>query len=252
MITIERELIRNSQSKHQLASLLKKSRVIALSSTEHVNPDFLTNKRLKSRICFQKYIQPCLLITFLVTFFLFFGVLCALLVADLFNLNWTFLQTFWASLSPPTFLLLCFLFMTSFFGLLLIGLLQTKLGYFTQLVPDHQTDTASLNYLAVNINRIMAPFCLYVLRMFNVPEPEFNKIMIQQNVLSIIIEYFNRYLSVLLVLFILLKLGNCYKRIRRCFGFQRFKIGDNKTRREHVAEGNRFVVVELRKFSENV
>jgi hypothetical protein len=93
----------------------------------------------------------------------------------------------------------------------------------------------------------MAPFCLYVLRMFNVPNPEFNKIMIQKNVLSIIIVYFNRYLSVLLILFILLKLGNCYKRIRRCFGFQRFKIGDNKSKKEHVKEGDKIIKEELNK-----
>jgi hypothetical protein len=229
---------------------LEEGIILTLVSSGNVSKDLLEYKNLKHKFVFQKYFKSCFLVFSLILFFVFFGIVCALLIADLFDLKWSFLQLIWTSLSMPQFLLVFFLFLIPFFFLIVIGLLDTKLGYFTKLIPDQRTDTASLTYIAVNINRIMAPFCLYVLRMFNVDNPKFDHIMFQGDVLPIIINNLNRYLSVLLLLFILLKLGNCYKRLRRCAGFQRFRIGDNRTRKEHIQEGHKHIHNELNKISE--
>ena len=252
LYTIETELIRNSQNKWKLKKYLDEGVILTLTRSGDISEEILKSKKLKYKIFFHKYIKFCSLVIVVCLFFVFFGIVCALLVADLFNLKWSFLQAFWSSLSMPSFLITFLLFLIPFFILILNGLLDTKLGYFTKLIPDQRTDTASLTYLAVNINRIMPPFCLYVLRMFNVDSPQFDKIMYQGEVLPIIINDFNRYLSVLLVLFILLKLGNCYKRLRRCAGFQRFRIGDNKSRKEHIIEGGNSIQKEINKLQNQI
>lgn len=250
--TIERELIRNFQNKHQLAKFTREGVLLSLAFQKRDNPPVIVNTKLRVQLFFKKYLHTFFLVLCLCLFLLFCGVLITLLVVDLFNLQWQFLQDFWKWLSIGVFSLILPLFVFGLFLLILTGLLDTRLGYFTKLVWDQRTDTSSLNYLAVNINRIMAPFCLNVFRMFDIPDPEFNQIMIPQNVLTIIVENLNRYLSVLLLLFILLKIGNCYKRLRRCFGFGKFKIGNNKTKSEHVEEGASVIESELGKFKSQI
>ena len=250
--TIERELIRNFQSKHQLSAFTEKGVLLSLASQTRDNPSVKVDTKLRVQLFFQKYLNTFFLVLALFVFVLFCGGLIALLVVDLFNLQWQFLRDFWQSVSTEAFVLMLPLFVFGLILMILAGLLDTRLGYFTKLVPDRSTDTSSLNYLAVNINRIMAPFCLYVFRMFDIPDPEFNHIMIPQNVLTIVVEKLNRYLSVLLLLFVLLKIGNCYKRLRRCFGFGKFKIGDNKTKSEHVTEGSRIIEIELGKLKSQI
>lgn len=241
---IEKEMIRHAHNQYRIKNMLNRARVLHLTATDKLNDKETAAKIGWLQLAFQKYLRIPLIILGLIVFFAISLVLGYLLVVNFFGQNRERqkMHVILQQANIVQYVMVFPVFISLFFGLLVTGILDTRLGYFGGLFRNNLTDVWSINYLVGNISRIMIPFCLNVFSIYNLGfKAQFFSIILNTHVLGIMVEKVNRYYPALLLLLIVLKCLNCYKRFRRCFGFESFQIGDNMSRSEHRERGRQLV-----------
>ena len=237
--TLEKELIRNMRNKFYISQHIERAMCIRCSFQKKLPTGGLS--KYKSQVFVQKYMRHVILIILLILLVILISLLGFLLTSEFFELNRDYLVNFWASMEYLSFLPLFTTFIVFFLTLVVYGVLNTRFGYFAGLVPNNLTDVLSMNYFVSNISRVMPPLCLNIFLMFGVKHPQFNGIMIREEIMFELIINFNRYFPPLIFIFIIMKCFNCYERFRRCFGYDSFKIGDSRSNEEHAKEGKKIV-----------
>lgn len=240
---IEKEMIRHAHNQYKIRNMLHRARTLHLTATDKLNDRETAAKIGWTRLVCQKYMRIPLIILGLIVFLAISSVLGYLLILNFFGQNEQRqnLHVIIKEANVVQYVMVFPVFISLFFGLLVTGILDTQLGYNGGLFANNLTDVWSINYLVGNISRIMIPFCLNVFSIYNLGfKAQFFSIILNTHVLGIMVEKVNRYFPALLLFLIILKCFNGYQKIRRCFGFESFQIGDNLTSQQHRERGMLF------------
>lgn len=202
--TLEKELVRNSHMKYFLEFYTERAGCIMMANETKITNNL--NLSTKFKIIFQKYFRHAIMSLCFIIFLMFSASLIYLLVGEFFSWELQPVYDFWANLSFSLYMLCFPVCLLIIFVFVINGILETSFGYFGGLIPKNNTDILSMNYFVSNISRIVAPMCLNIFQMMKVKHPQFNQIMIRENILSTIILYINQYFPPLLIFLFLFKL----------------------------------------------